>query len=171
MFVNQILPNQSDPFIPIIHEISADLETPVSAYLKLADAGASFLLESVSGGEQLARYSFLGVNLQHAYVLKDGKLAHHTPEGVSYLPIESNETPLDVLRKVLRQYQDGMKSLQGLPRFFGGLVGYLGYEIVRYFECPQRCAGKHFLGCRCADCFRPCFWQGVVDCQQVLWRK
>lgn len=134
MFVNQILPNQSDPFIPIIHEISADLETPVSAYLKLADAGASFLLESVSGGEQLARYSFLGVNLQHAYVLKDGKLAHHTPEGVSYLPIESNETPLDVLRKVLRQYQDGMKSLQGLPRFFGGLVGYLGYEIVRYFE-------------------------------------
>ena len=59
--------------IPIIRELPADLDTPVSVYLKLAGDGPSFLLESITGGEQIARYSFIGVNPRRAYVLQNGR--------------------------------------------------------------------------------------------------
>ena len=102
--------------IPVYCEIMADLETPVSAYLKIARGDYSFLLESVEGGEQLARYSFIGT--EPALVLKTE----------SNNPID----PLPRIEKELARFR--LVTTSGLPRFHGGMVGYLGYEVARYFE-------------------------------------
>lgn len=109
--------------IPIWREIGADLETPVSAYLKVARGDYSFLLESVEGGEHLARYSFIGT--EPALVLK-------TEKGK---PVD----PLRLVENVFRRFQP--VTISGLPRFHGGIVGYLSYEVARYFEnlpVPER---------------------------------
>jgi anthranilate synthase component 1 len=101
--------------LPVYREINADMETPVSAYLKIARGNYSFLLESVEGGERLARYSFLGT--EPARVLTTG----------------SNTTdPLLLVEKEFKKYQP--IPVDGLPRFHGGMVGYLSYEVARYFE-------------------------------------
>jgi anthranilate synthase component I len=118
--------------IPIVRELPADLETPISVYLKLAGDGPSFLLESVTGGEHVARYSFLGTDLKKAFVLKDEGWEIHSPQGLASLPVNKSESPLGVLRDNLRLPVP--KEMLGLPRFTGGLVGYLGFETVRYFE-------------------------------------
>ena len=117
---------------PVVRELSADLETPVSVYLKLAGQGPSFLLESVTGGEQLARYSFIGINPSRAYVLRGGALECHANGDVQRGPIPPGADPLDALRTELGRFRTA--PLPGLPRFAGGLVGYLGYEMIRYFE-------------------------------------
>jgi anthranilate synthase component 1 len=102
--------------VPVCREIMADLETPVSAYLKIARGNYSFLLESVEGGEQLARYSFLGT--EPSLILKTGR--------------DNPVDPLLPIEKALSQFQ--LVPTSGLPRFHGGMVGYLGYEVARYFE-------------------------------------
>jgi anthranilate synthase component I len=100
---------------PVYREINADLETPVSAYLKIARGNYSFLLESVEGGERLARYSFIGT--EPALVLtSDG---NHTD-------------PLLLIEQEFKKYNT--IQVEGLPRFHGGMVGYLSYETARYFE-------------------------------------
>ena len=102
--------------VPVCYEIMADLETPVSAYLKVAHDNYSFLLESVEGGERLARYSFIGT--EPSLVLKTG-----------------GENPADPLLLVDKEFsQFRPVPVTGLPRFHGGMVGYLGYEVARYFE-------------------------------------
>jgi len=102
--------------VPIYHELMADLETPVSAYLKIARGGYSFLLESVEGGERLGRYSFIGT--EPSFILRTGQ-----------------ENPVDPLLLVEKEFsQFHLVPTAGLPRFHGGLVGYLGYEVARYFE-------------------------------------
>ena len=123
--------------LPVVRELPADLETPVSIYLRLAGQGPSFLLESITGGEQVARYSFIGVNPSRAYVLQGDRLAYHGPEGPVYLPSRGAD-PLDVLRGELGRYVPA--PVPGLPRFAGGLAGYLSYDVARYFEpsLPQR---------------------------------
>ena len=109
------LKNQGN-LVPIYREIMADLETPVSAYLKIAKGSYSFLLESVEGGERLARYSFIGT--EPSLVLRTG-----------------NENPIDPLLLVEKEFNCFRPVLvAGLPRFHGGMVGYLSYEVVRYFE-------------------------------------
>ncbi len=122
--------------IPILRELPADLETPVSVYLKLAGEGPSFLLESVSGGEQVARYSFIGVQPSKAYVLQNNAWQVRTFAGTQTLspcvPISLTTCPLDFLRTEMAQYR--VVETDNLPRFAGGLVGYLGYEMMRYFE-------------------------------------
>lgn len=118
--------------IPVIRELPADLETPISVYLKLAGSGPSFLLESVTGGEHVARYSFLGTDLRDAFVLKDDQWEIHSNHEISPLPLKEAQTPLQLLRDHLGMF-DTPKT-PGLPRFSGGLVGYLGFETVRYFE-------------------------------------
>ncbi|NMB86881.1 MAG: anthranilate synthase component I [Chloroflexi bacterium] len=118
------------PYVtPLVRTLPADLETPVSTYLKLMGAGPSFLLESVTGGEQVARYSFIGVNPRKSFVLQDGRLATHTGAGVTYA---TPGDPLAVLAEELETLR--CEPVPGLPRFNGGLVGYLGYEMMRYFE-------------------------------------
>ena len=102
--------------VPVYCEIMADLETPVSAYLKIARGSYSFLLESVEGGEQLARYSFLGT--EPSLILETGR--------------EQPVDPLRLIEKELSRFQ--LVPISGLPRFHGGMVGYLGYEVARYFE-------------------------------------
>jgi len=102
--------------VPIYREIVADLETPVSAYLKIARGAHSFLLESVEGGERLARYSFIGT--EPYLILKTGG-----GESID---------PLLAVEKELNKYS--LVSVSELPRFHGGAVGYLAYEVVKHFE-------------------------------------
>ena len=105
--------------IPVYRKITADLETPVSAYLKVARSPYSFLFESVEGGENLARYSFIGT--EPGDILRTG-------------PGEKDGAvdPLDLLRDRL----SGIKHapVPGLPKFHGGAVGYVSYDAVTYFE-------------------------------------
>ena len=118
--------------LPVTRELPADLETPISAYLKLAGAGPSFLLESVTGGEQVARYSFIGVDIERAYVVRGQRIAQHGPDGVTVTTLPPGGDPMDALRTVLAACRP--RPVPGLPRFRGGLVGYLAYDAVRFFE-------------------------------------
>ena len=102
--------------LPIYREIVADLETPVSAFLKINRGGYSFLLESVEGGEQLARYSFIGTE-PYRVLRADG---------------EDKTDPLPLIAGELGKYE--MVPVSGLPRFCGGVVGYLAYETAARFE-------------------------------------
>lgn len=102
--------------VPVYREIVADMETPVSAYLKITRGGYSFLLESVEGGEQLARYSFIGTE----------------PYRVLTTRGEDNTDPLPAIAAELAKYR--LVTIEGLPKFFGGAVGYLSYETVTRFE-------------------------------------
>jgi anthranilate synthase component I len=115
-----------------VRELPADLETPVSVYLKLAGQGPSFLLESVTGGEHLARYSFIGVHPSRAYVLRGRSWKCRAGTEVRAIPVATGADPLDSLRAELDAFR--APPVPGLPRFAGGLVGYLSYEMIRYFE-------------------------------------
>lgn len=114
----------------IVREIQADLETPVSVYLKLRGQGESFLLESIDGGERIARYSFIGIASRAKYILRsDGiQVIENGMERV----IPFTDDPLVVLEAELGRFR--FNPQPGLPRFIGGLVGYLGYEAVTHFE-------------------------------------
>jgi anthranilate synthase component I len=114
----------------IIREINADLETPVSLYLKLRGDGASFLLESVEGGERIARYSFIGVQPRAEYILRDGQV--EVREDGTMRTVQLDDDPTRFLQQEMSRFST--ERLPNAPRFTGGLVGYLGYEAVRYFE-------------------------------------
>jgi anthranilate synthase component 1 len=116
--------------IPVYREILADLETPVSAFLKIRDERYGYLLESVEGGEKWARYSFLGS--RPALVIK-GSLEELTlirPKRVDRIPVKKD--PLETLKEIMADYQP--VEVEGVPRFFGGAVGYLGYDMIRSIE-------------------------------------
>jgi anthranilate synthase component 1 len=118
--------------IPVHRELPADMETPVSIYLKLQDEGSSFLLESVSGGEQVARYSFIGVR-PRGLLTTFGSEVYITSEGYGRsVPLENGLDPLEVLKKEMSRYKP--VRLADLPRFIGGAVGFLSYDAVRRFE-------------------------------------
>ena len=117
---------------PLVRELPADLETPISIYLKLSGHGPAFLLESVTGGENLARYSFIGVQPSRAYVIRGRSLEVHSSGAVAIQEMPIQGDPIDGLRAELSDYPS--PGLPGLPRFTGGLVGYLGYETMRFFE-------------------------------------
>ncbi|KPV54077.1 anthranilate synthase [Kouleothrix aurantiaca] len=114
---------------PIYGEILADLETPVSAFLKVARGPWSFLLESVEGGQHVARYSFIGAEPYLTLRFADG-LAQAVQGG--YKQTLPYTDPLVVLGSYLREYRP--VRLPDLPRFVGGAVGYLSYETVARFE-------------------------------------
>ncbi len=106
---------------PVYREVPADLETPVSAFLKVARGKHSFLLESVEGGERLARYSFIGTEPYR--VLRNGPHAARN---------EEPGDPLALVEQELSRFRPA--PIAGLPRFHGGAVGYLSYETIRHFE-------------------------------------
>ena len=116
--------------IPLMREVLADLDTPVSIYLKLAQGRYSYLLESVQGGEKWGRYSIIGmpcrtivrVTGQRLVIEQDGKEIHS----------ELTTDPLGEIQRIQQQFK--VPPIKGLPRFSGGLVGYFGYETVRYVE-------------------------------------
>ena len=116
--------------IPLKREILADLDTPLSTYLKLADGPYSYLLESVHGGEKWGRYSIIGlpsrtvlrVSGQEVEVLQDGRIVETA----------TVDDPLAWIEDFQGRYRS--PELPGMPRFTGGLVGYFGYDTVRYIE-------------------------------------
>ncbi len=115
--------------IPVYKEVLADLETPVSAYLKLSD-GPSFLLESVEGGEKWGRYSILGLSVKRIIRSQDNKV--EILEDGEIIKEYNLDDPLNSLKEELSRYRP--VEVPGLPRFYGGLVGYVGYDMVRFFE-------------------------------------
>ena len=116
--------------IPVYAEILSDLETPVSAFLRLANSDYSFLLESVEGGEKWARYSFLGADPQVIFRSKGNRA--EIIRGAKAERLSGFKDALEPLKKLLAEYRP--VAVPGLPRFFGGAVGYLAYDMVRYFE-------------------------------------
>ena len=116
-------------FVPVCKEVMADLLTPVSAFLKVAELSEhAFLLESVEGGERVARYSFLGKDPFMVLRARDGRtiIERGTEQE------DSSEPFMETLRKVMDGFRSA--SVPGLPRFTGGAVGCLGYEAAGWFE-------------------------------------
>ncbi len=121
--------------IPLYREILADHDTPVSAFAKIDHGPSAYLLESVQGGEEWARYSFLGSGSPIIMVEDRGDLC--IKKGTRSRRIPSHGAPLDRLREFMETYRP--VTVPDLPRFVGGAVGYLGYDIVKTFEdVPSR---------------------------------
>jgi anthranilate synthase component 1 len=121
--------------VPVSREILADLETPVSAFLKIDDGGDAFLLESVEEAQKWGRYSFLGVAPGLVFRSK----GHDIQVGPPGIHVDSHRVadPFTELKDFLGQHRP--VPLKGLPPFSGGAVGYLGYDLVRFFErLPER---------------------------------
>jgi len=118
--------------VPVYREILADAETPVSALSKLGTEGHAFLLESVTGGEHLARYSFLGVDPDAISTMRGRSVTIRNGASEEKRSVPEDGSPLDVVRDVLSDYS--YVTVDGLPRFCGGAVGYLAYDLVRFFE-------------------------------------
>ncbi|MEK7398247.1 MAG: chorismate-binding protein, partial [Candidatus Poribacteria bacterium] len=116
--------------VPVYKEILADMETPVSALRKINNGNYAFLLESVEGGANIAQYSFLGSNPSMVFyskgnnvtIIKDGEKKE----------ISDVTDPMNELKKLMTEFQP--VNVQGLPRFHGGAVGYVSYDMVRFFE-------------------------------------
>jgi len=121
---------QQGNLIPVFDEVHFDWETPISAFRKIDDGTFSFLLESVEGGEKWARFSFMGSNPSHLFrirgdefeILRNGETVQK----------ERRKDPLRALEGFLKTFKPVLHD--DLPRFFGGAVGYCGYDIIRSFE-------------------------------------
>lgn len=120
--------------IPLVIETFADLDTPLSLYLKLANQPYSYLLESVQGGERFGRYSIIGLPARTRIVARgrNVEVIENQVQGSVVVESATDVNPLDFVKA----YQSRFKTppYQGLPRFTGGLAGYFGYETVRYIE-------------------------------------
>jgi anthranilate synthase component 1 len=128
--------------IPLVAETFADLDTPLSLYLKLANKPFSYLLESVQGGERFGRYSFIGLPADTRISVRGKQV---TLTSASAETVTEVENPLDYIEEYQSQFK--VAPLTGLPRFTGGLAGYFGYDTVRYIE-PRlaNCAKKDVIG-------------------------
>ena len=124
------LAKQSYTHIPVYREVAADLDTPLSAYLKLANCQHSFLFESVQGGERWGRYSIIGLqSCEHIKI--HGKTISVFNDNNCIEQI-THADPLQWIDEYRNQYK--VPEVAGLPRFVGGLVGYFGYDTIRYIE-------------------------------------
>lgn len=130
--------------IPVSREVLADLDTPLSAYLKLADGPYSYLFESVHGGEQWGRYSMIGLPCQVIVKITGNNIS--LEKNGEILETHTHDNPLIWIEEFKARYR--VPDIDRLPRFNGGLVGYFGYETVGYIE-PKLCStGKNDpLGC------------------------
>ena len=127
-------PSGASPRVPVVHEVLADLDTPLSVYLKLADAPYSYLLESAEGGEKWGRYSIIGLPCRTVIRVRGRRVTVET-DGRVVQAVESDD-PLAFIEDYRRRFEipDGALDTDALPRFMGGLVGYFGYDTVRYIE-------------------------------------
>jgi anthranilate synthase component 1 len=121
--------------IPVAREVLADLDTPLSAYLKLADAPYSYLLESVHGGEQWGRYSIIGLPCRTVIAVRGPDIA--VERDGRLVETLAADDPLEWIREFAARFR--VPHIDGLPRFTGGLVGYFGYETIRYIEPQLHC--------------------------------
>jgi anthranilate synthase component I len=116
--------------IPMFTEIPGDLDTPLSAFLKIDDSRNSFLLESVEGGERWARYSFLGSDPR--LVIKATRGRTEIIEDGRTKAIEGVVDPTSIIKEVMARFEPA--AVPGLPELFGGAVGFFSYDVVRDFE-------------------------------------
>ena len=116
--------------VPVVREILADLDTPVSTYLKLANKPYSYLLESVQGGDKWGRYSIIGLACDTVYRLQQNVLCVEY-NGSEMEKIETDD-PLALIQELRDQYK--VADFPGLPEMIGGLVGYFGYETIGHIE-------------------------------------
>ncbi|MCR4437055.1 MAG: anthranilate synthase component I [Clostridiales bacterium] len=138
---------QNYNLIPVAMEIYADMETPISLFKRFENEKCCFLLESVEGGENWARFSFIGKNpFLTVKSLKDKSIVEDRSGNITEL--EGN--PVEVLREILGRYKAA--DLPSVPRFKGGAVGFFGYDLVRFYEnlpnCPKDDLGlpeSHFM--------------------------
>lgn len=138
MFANHIV--QSSEFcafaeqgythVPVAREVLADLDTPVSTYLKLANQPYSYLLESVQGGDQWGRYSIIGLPCRTIYEFHGNELIQRQDGAI--VDQKTVDNPLQTIRELQAQYR--VAPLDGLPAMHGGLVGHFGYETIHYIE-------------------------------------
>jgi anthranilate synthase component 1 len=124
--------------IPLLREVLADLDTPLSTYLKLADGPYSYLFESVQGGEKWGRYSIIGLPCRTVLKVSANVIEVET-DGEVVESVQSDD-PLAWIENFQAQFQ--VAEIEGMPRFNGGLVGYFGYDTIRYIEpklanCPN----------------------------------
>jgi len=124
------LRDQGYTHVPLMREVLADLDTPLSTYLKLADGPYSYLFESIQGGEKWGRYSIIGLPCE-TVIRVSGQLVtvEHRGEEVERAEVAD---PLTWVQAYQARFRVPQRS--GLPRFTGGLVGYFGYDTVRYIE-------------------------------------
>ncbi len=119
--------------IPVVLETFADLDTPLSIYLKLANKPYTYLLESVVGGERFGRYSFIGLAAKTRIEVRGYQCTEYV--GAAVTQQETVADPLDYVEKYLARFNVANVEVEAkLPRFCGGLVGYFGYDTVRYIE-------------------------------------
>ncbi len=124
--------------IPIAREVLADLDTPLSAYLKLADGAYSYLFESVHGGEQWGRYSIIGLPCKMLIKIFANEIS--IQESGVIVETLQHENPLHWIEEFKARFK--VPDIEGLPRFNGGLVGYFGYETIGYIEPRLKSTGK-----------------------------
>ncbi len=124
--------------IPICRQVLADLDTPLSSYLKLASGPYSYLFESVQGGEKWGRYSIIGLPCRTVVRIYAERIAVYT-DGVLVEELQ-HEDPLQWVASFQQRYR--VPEITGLPRFCGGLVGYFGYDAVRYIESKLKNGDK-----------------------------
>ncbi|HEY0635594.1 MAG TPA: chorismate-binding protein, partial [Gammaproteobacteria bacterium] len=132
------LANEGFNRIPLLREVLADLDTPLSTYRKLADAPYSYLFESVQGGEKWGRYSIIGLPSRIVLSVRGNEITV-TDDG-SVVEQATASDPLEWIEQFQARYR--VPEVAGLPRFTGGLVGYFGYDTIRYIEpklgaCPN----------------------------------
>jgi anthranilate synthase component I len=129
--------------IPVYCDLMADFETPVSAYAKLKDAGPSYLLESVAGGENLSRYCFIGCRPRKVFICgRETTEIRATGRPTQEIPTPPD--PLTLIEEEMRGYKP--VALPGLPRFTGGAVGFVAYEYVTRIEPSVPAAATDELG-------------------------
>jgi len=125
--------------IPVARQVLADLDTPLSTYLKLADQPYTYLFESVQGGEKWGRYSMIGLPAREV-IRVIGYTVQHLRDG-QVIEEREVEDPLSFIEEFQGRYR--VPDVEGLPKFDGGLVGYFGYDTIRYIEprlkdsCPE----------------------------------
>lgn len=120
--------------IPVYREVIADIDTPVSALAKLGPGPSAFLLESVEGGERLGRYSFLGNSARMTFQATGSQVTIEHADG--FVEEERSEDPLGRLEQLLDHFRPA--EVPGLPRFFGGAVGYVGFDGLAPEGAPSR---------------------------------
>lgn len=129
--------------VPVYTDLMADFETPVSAYAKLKQAGPSYLLESVEGGENLSRYSFIGCRPRKVFICGPKTTEIRAPNQPSRT-VPTPPDPLVLIEEEMRGYRP--VTIPGLPRFTGGAVGFVGYEYITRIEPTVPVAGANELG-------------------------
>src|SRR5690349_411505 len=117
--------------VPVTREVVLDGDTPVSAFTKLHRGPYGFLLESLEGGERWARYTFLATDPREVFRYRGRECSRWTPTS-EWTVVERDMAPLDHLAAMMRRYPPVV--VPGLPRFTGGAVGFLGYDVVRTIE-------------------------------------